>query len=495
MRPGSRGWPTLLSLSLALWVANLAAEVTTLDDDVSQRLNRWYAEGSAAGNHGDLYDNRDREHSLFPVSQYPQLRRVFYLPHEVNKNLDWRAQSRVVFTPVFGNTSMASSPQRGGSLPRIYYNDPNRLQFLHNRYRFNNLYVYPEHQDHDPAPRGFGDLYPTNTPYVLISQGSSGSDQPFLHAIAKTLAAFHPHVKATLARLGFLAPTVQKLLRRHNSVVSSREDYLSGIAHPTVFSEGYLDVSAMVNAAHRLTVDDIPPLARLRLLSENRLRAGVDYFEPSRLTVSESLASTPQLIARVARGIAYENKVTVTASAEDVNGHSLKRVYWTILRGQAERIQIETTGQFGETARISVGYHSRFPVAPGAALTSTRVDIGVFVETASGISPPSLVTFYHLPSEERRYNEKKQLIERRFLGHGTPPGRASPYSDRLFTAKKYWRDVFNYGDDGSLTGWTRTTDNQTLQFDADGNVVDASGKVMQVAYELNAQKVLEMRVR
>ncbi len=39
---------------------------------------------------------------------------------------------------------------------------------------------------------GYGDLYPTNTPYLIISQGSSGSDQPFMRAIPFTLAASAP---------------------------------------------------------------------------------------------------------------------------------------------------------------------------------------------------------------------------------------------------------------------------------------------------------------
>ena len=47
----------------------------------------------------------------------------------------------------------------------------------------NLLYVYPAHRDYDAKN---GDLFPANTPYLLVSRGSSGSDKPFLDAIALT---------------------------------------------------------------------------------------------------------------------------------------------------------------------------------------------------------------------------------------------------------------------------------------------------------------------
>ena len=49
--------------------------------------------------------------------------------------------------------------------------------------------LYPEHRDHDPGHNGkdgFGDVFPANTPYFVISQGSSGSDRPFMEAFAAT---------------------------------------------------------------------------------------------------------------------------------------------------------------------------------------------------------------------------------------------------------------------------------------------------------------------
>ena len=88
-----------------------------------------------------------------------------------------------------------------------YYTQRFGLVFLHDGYTKNNLYIYPEHHDHDPGhngifvlpsgarEEGYGDLYPTNTPYLIISQGSSYTDLPFMRMMPSVLAAFRPEVK------------------------------------------------------------------------------------------------------------------------------------------------------------------------------------------------------------------------------------------------------------------------------------------------------------
>ena len=77
-----------------------------------------------------------------------------------------------------------------------------------------------------------GDLFPANTPYLLVSRGSSGSDKPFLEALALTYAAFRPDTKARLVAEDLLVPTVQMVFRRSLQNVRSRDDYFSGAAHP-----------------------------------------------------------------------------------------------------------------------------------------------------------------------------------------------------------------------------------------------------------------------
>ncbi len=50
--------------------------ITTDPTPVGQLLKKWYGEGTAAGNVGDWYDNRDGEHSPLDIRAWPQLQKV-----------------------------------------------------------------------------------------------------------------------------------------------------------------------------------------------------------------------------------------------------------------------------------------------------------------------------------------------------------------------------------------------------------------------------------
>ncbi len=46
--------------------------------DADREVIEWYREGTAAGNVGDFYDNRDRDHSLLNLGRFPQLTNIEY---------------------------------------------------------------------------------------------------------------------------------------------------------------------------------------------------------------------------------------------------------------------------------------------------------------------------------------------------------------------------------------------------------------------------------
>src|SRR5581483_6607075 len=56
---------------------------------VGDLLRKWYAQGTAAGNTGDFYDNRDRDHSALHRPTYPQLDEIMYTAEERKKYIDW----------------------------------------------------------------------------------------------------------------------------------------------------------------------------------------------------------------------------------------------------------------------------------------------------------------------------------------------------------------------------------------------------------------------
>ena len=397
--------------------------VTTLKTPAARKLLAWYAQGTAAGNVGDYYDNRDRGHSNLPMAPYPQLSRVSYTQAARGRRLDWAAQRAVLGHVTFGNSSTSAPPQRGGSNPRMYYNSPRGLRLLYLQYTHNNLYIYPEHRDHDPGRNGaggYGDLYCTNTPYLIISQGSSGSDQPFMRAMPMVLAAFRPEVKAKLVKTGLLMPTVQMIFRASNSHLYPPgcgptrrlpdEVYLSGKAHPTVFEGRWVNVERMIERAHAIDLDEIPPMVRLTVVEEDLSEPGRGHFDNR----SEKHADTPGAIARLWRGVAGTRRMVVSADDSfDVNGRPLT-YRWVVLRGEPSAVRIRPTNERGSTVEITLDYPQRRPVGD-SGIESNRVDIGAFVHNGRYWSAPAFVTWMGFDDEARTYAPDGRVLD---IGYG-----------------------------------------------------------------------------
>lgn len=384
--------------------------VTTDTTPIGKLLKKWYTEGTAAGNVGDWYDNRDGEHSPLDIRIWPQLQKVKYTEEDFKLKRNWAAQRIVLPNVTFGNSSTSAGPTTGGSNPRMYYLSSMGMKLLEAHYRRNNLYIYPEHRDHDPGrngvgpnnEEGWGDMYPTNTPYLIISQGSSGTDQPFMRAVPFTLAAFRPEVKKKLIEKGLLMPTVQRILRATNRSLKKVEDYFTGQAHPSVFEGRHVDALAMVEMAHAMTVETIPPLAAIKVLEEDAPINGKDFFDlPGR---TEKLADTAHVIARVWRGVSDKRRVVLSAAdSEDVNAKPLS-FRWVVLRGEEKRIQIKPRGPGNVEAEITISYHARRPITPDSSMESNRIDIGVFADNGREVSTPAFFTYLSLDDEERTPN-------------------------------------------------------------------------------------------
>ncbi len=384
--------------------------VTTLNSPAADKVKAWYEAGTAAGNAGDVYDNRDRAHSRLNLQHFPQLTQRQYTEAEIKENIDFGAQRTISPGVVFGNSSTAGGVLSGGSNARRYYTRAQGLDILHRQYRANNLYVYPEHRDHDPGHNGLpghGDLFPTNTPYLITSQGSSGSDQPFLRALPLVLAAFRPQVKQRLVRNGMLMPTIQMILRATYPTSNQAIDYLDAKAHPTVFEGKKIDPLAMVDMAQAIKPDDIPPIVRLRVLNETPVFRGKDFFDPQ---PSEALAGTPGVIARIFRGAAYQRRMRVSVQDSfDLNNRELE-FHWVLLRGDKTKVRITPQKDNNSVAEIEVSYHPRIPIQ-NRSIESSRIDIGVFAHNGKYFSAPAFITWFSLDHESRAYADDGRVLE------------------------------------------------------------------------------------
>jgi hypothetical protein len=438
---------------------------------VGDLLRKWFEEGTAAGNRGDFYDNHDGDHSNMNFRGFPQLIRIEYGEALRKRGLHNGLQRHFLFSGVtLGNSSTAITGGRNWrSQARFALTQPNGATRLALHYLRNHLYFYPEHKDHDAGRNGkngggHGDVFPANVPYLVISQGSSGSDRAFMNAFAAMLAAIRPETKEVLVRSPLLMPTLQQVFRRSNRNVESDEDYFTGKAHPTVFDGSLLDVETMVRRSHELRPDSLPPLAQFKVTKEDAPVAGQDFFD---FRPHQRLFDTPCASARVYKSSASSLRFTLDArSSRDLSGRPLS-YRWKVLRGDAERITIEKQDANGSVVEVTIPWHERRPVLPGSAMESNRVDIGLFAGNADHWSAPAFFSVYFPDNQKRVYDDRDRILSIDYsLGN---------YMDPLIDVSREWQDQYRYEGNGSLLGWTRYRKGKVdeQEFTADGLLVVA----------------------
>lgn len=414
---------------------------------LANSLNRLHARGLAAGNIGDLYDNRDGGHSTLMPNAYPQLGFVRYGPDAQAAGRHWGFARDVAFDAItIGNSSTAiGSGVLWRSQARFGLTEPGGVEALAHQYRTNRLYVYPEHRDHDPDR---GDLLPANTPYMLISQGSSGSDRPFLDALATILAALRPDTKAFLREHGLIAPTLQMVLRKSLRPVTTRADYLSSLAHPTAFRSEDLDLGRMIDLANGLLPDEVPPAARIAVVAET-VEQGLG---PAGDGVSERVFDTPSAVARVAQAVGGPWRYRLTAAATvDPNGRPIT-FHWRVLRGDTAAIDLRPLDATASTVEVTIPWHEARPIPGSPELTSTRVDIAVFADNGAHLSAPAFLSVVFPPDQRRVYGADGHLLS----ADHRDPNLAMRYADPLLFPRRDWQDTFVRDADGRLLGWTRS---------------------------------------
>ncbi|USG60490.1 hypothetical protein NBZ79_15090 [Sneathiella marina] len=442
------------------------------NDPVAKQLNGWFRRGFAAGNSGDLYDNRDHQHSSLSKETFPQFGFVEYSPEAKNAGIDYGLNTKIVFNaPTIGNSSTGIIGLH--SQASLAYVLPFAMQKLYLQYVQNHLYVYPAVHDYSEKN---GDVLSATTPYLVISQGRSGSDKPFLKALASILAAFDPGVKDELVKRNLLMPTVQMILREGQLSSEKAEDYLTYKAHPPVFDSKNLDVIRMIVMAQEMELDKVPPMVSLAIVEESTPRKGIDNF--SRF-LPETLFKTPGAIARVVRSSAKNTTLVVSAEKTKVPADQKLTYHWVVLRGDSRKIKITPKNAEGSVAEITVPWHDGFPAPERPDFQTHRVEIGVFVNNGTYYSAPAFVSFLFPANQIRSYNKDNQIAS---IDHR--PGKGTkPYVDPQVFASRDWRDDFSYDEQGFLTGWQRTRGDKIDEYTADGFKVvtrDKFGRPLQV---------------
>lgn len=328
------------------------ARAAIYDGPAKEVLAAWLADGTAAGNGGDIYVNRDRNHSRIKTGAFPLLSELCFDAEARSKGVD-NAMPNTLYpgAAVVGNASLAIvSSNDTCSLVRMAMQDLVSMSALQQCYLDNQLWVFPAHRDYVPE-RGI-DLYQGVTPCALQSVGSSGSDRYFVRAALAASAALQPETKKAVVERKLFAPLMQYLFRRTRRGVESEEDYLAAKAHPTAFDRESLDAFRMVELAHGLTPRTIPPAV-----------LPLSAFVPV-----TSLDLEKELDFRFVPYGEYDGRLSYT---------------WRVVHGDQERVTVVS----GKDGAVHLTVDCR-------DLTN-RIDVACFAKTAdSGWGAPSFVSIY-----------------------------------------------------------------------------------------------------
>lgn len=426
--------------------------------------------GQAAGNVGDLYDNRDDGHSrlLRDPERPAQLTHVAYEEGPRARRLHYGLNTAFVFDAItFGNSSTALGGPNWRSQTRMALTSPGGAERLWRLYAHNHLYVFPAVHDFFSEKSGWrGDVFPAYTPYVIASVGKSGTDRPFLEAIRAILAAFTPKTKAALKDRRLITPTVQQILRRTFRGAEGRNGYLSASAHPTAFDGRKINLAAAIKAANAMRPEDIPPMTTIQVLEEPQLRSGVSFFADG---MGERLFDTPAALARVWRGVEGTRRYLLRAAAEDPNGRAVK-FHWRVLRGAPDGVRIKPGSADGALAEVRLKWQSRQPDLVDPDILSHRVDIAVFADNGVHISAPAIFSMAFPSHQTRAYEQGARGPRIKSVNYVKGPSR---YADPAIWPLKNWTDVYSYDASGDLTGWVRVdTKGKRSIFRADGRLQD-----------------------
>ncbi len=81
--------------------------------EIGDLLRQWYSKGTAAGNVGDYYDNRDGGHSQLDQTPYPQLKKIDYTEAQIKNRENWGMQRRILRTS--SSAILRPRPRRDGA--------------------------------------------------------------------------------------------------------------------------------------------------------------------------------------------------------------------------------------------------------------------------------------------------------------------------------------------------------------------------------------------
>lgn len=343
--------------------------------------------------------------------------------------------------------------------------DTNIVQKLSDAYLHNRLVVAwvgpASWREHDlPVAGGAGkakpvsrlrvtaDCLPANAPFFVPVVGPRADAVKVRATLAAVTNALPSDVRDVLVQKNALGPVLQWLLRCNlPSLSPDGSDYLSARAHPAAFMADHFNTAQLTNAAARLTLAAIPPIAFILPVYEEYERDPLPRMVPGRdfadLHPEETFA-TPFAISYVLRAPEVKRRFRFCARTWGAGNRQMEYA-WRVVRGRGvQRI----AGYAGDKthkpengfAEVTLNRHGM----------STRVDIAVCSRIPGGVwGPPALISFFQPPDLVADYYRSGALRE---LAYKSAVAPDDPYRKALLPlyTPRNWTDTFELDEKGAI---------------------------------------------
>lgn len=333
------------------------------------------ASGAAAGYTGLSYHDMDNGHAALDVSAMPGIE------SQINQTFagqdPWHTDPARI---VVANQSEAFNFGDGWmSIPRNGTIAP-----LATLWEQSKLFIWPEHRDH-----GYVDYYPWQTPTLVLSQGSSGSELDETAKLLAILAALPADVRSALHQDHALMSVLTMLHRRAR--VATDVAYLEPAAHTPAFVDADVGREG-VQLAASVRLDEVPPVARLTVESATIppewATAGVIQQEAT----PYAMVWSPYAVPATPPTGTFTAVIDLAAASTDANARPLY-YFARVVRGDAARIRVTQL----DSARFQID--ADFPaevteMVNGHDRASRRATVAFFAHNGLWLSEPVFVSVF-----------------------------------------------------------------------------------------------------
>lgn len=275
------------------------------------------------------------------------------------------------------------------------------------------LQHFPEHQDYDNM-----DWFKINQPYIVTTQGSSGSEGNEVGRTFKIVYSLRPEVREWLIQNKRVGDVVSYLLRSNLF-----GGYLDPLCHRVCCDTPRHYNQADIDLAHSITLDTIPPRIKISVISDSLGHIRDEYNQASTYTVRTNE------LAGFAR---HDQTPTRTIEVEISGDKPNLDLHWIKSQGECD---IVFQNPQKTRATITIPLQSDFDVMKqnGETIFSNRVEVVIVAHDGTHYSSPVFVTEYMKPASrvsKPRANEIRVAADNAFICRvdGTEIMRGSNWS-------------------------------------------------------------------